>query len=165
MLRKMRFDGPVERLPELVAAAGCARLELDDDGIDRTAEYGWPMRGDGHAFVLAVVDDDECSPQEVAAALHAAHLERTGEPGDWITFAGSYVYLPDGLEPEWYEAALPVVEALHAAEAEGAPDVARLRARVQRMVEAASSRADDNVAAFELFVAMLLDATQVRRET
>jgi len=33
------------------------------------------------------------------------------------------------------------------------------------MVEAASSRANDNVAAFELFVGMLLDATQERRET
>ena len=95
--------------------------------------------------------------------LTAAHEELTGEPGDWITFAGSFVYLPDGLEPEWYEAALPVVEALHAAEAEGAPDVAHLRARAQRMVEDASPRANDDVAAFELFVGMLLDAHRGRR--
>jgi hypothetical protein len=53
MLRKMRVDGPAQRLDDLVRAARRIGLELDDYAIDLSAEYGWPGRGDGHAYVLS----------------------------------------------------------------------------------------------------------------
>ena len=59
MLRKMRIDGPAERLDDLVGAARRAMLELDEYAIDTTAEYGWPGRGDGRVYVLDAGDGYE----------------------------------------------------------------------------------------------------------
>ncbi|GHS88351.1 hypothetical protein AGMMS50218_12120 [Actinomycetota bacterium] len=100
MLRKMRYDGPAARLTELVEAARRVGLELDDYGIDSTVGYGWPMCGDGNAFVLAVVDDEQWTLEQIEAALRAAHERTTGASGDWIVAAGSFVFFPDGLEPQ-----------------------------------------------------------------
>ena len=41
MLRKMRVDGPAERLDDLLRAARRVGLELDDFAVDLSAEYGW----------------------------------------------------------------------------------------------------------------------------
>ena len=145
MLRKMRFEGPPSRLDELVDAARGAGLELDDYAIDTTGAYGWPMCGNG----LAVVEDDEWAPEQMAAALRAAHERMAGTCGDWIASAGSFVYLPDGLEPEWYDDAARLAEALHAAER--AHDGGRtddLRAELARMVAAALPRGESNFARF-----------------
>lgn len=134
MLRKMRFEGPPSRYEALVEAARGAGLELDDYAIDTTGAYGWPMLGNG----CAVVDDDERTPEDVVLAIRAAHERAAGSPGDWIVSAGSFVYLPDGLEPEWYVTAGGLAEALHAAECGG--DIARaraLRVDVERIVSAA----------------------------
>lgn len=161
----MRFDGPPSRLSELVEAARELGLEVDDDGLDRSDEFGWPGCGNGQAFVLAVVDDERQSPTDVTCALRAAHERLTGGSGDWIVGAGSFVYLPDGLEPEWYDRVVPIAEELHAAEATlDADRVRELRAQVERLVTDASGRAQDNVDAFSLFVSMLLDAEHPRRE-
>ena len=134
MLRKMRFEGPPSRFDELVDAARGAGLELDDYAIDTTGAYGWPMCGNGRAVAIAVVDDDEWAPEEIAAALRAAHERMTGASGDWIAPAGSFVYLPDGLEPEWYDDAGRLAEAL--------------REEVARVVEAALPRGESNFAQF-----------------
>ena len=134
VLRKMRFEGPPSRFDELVAAARGAGLELDDYAIDATGAYGWPMCGNGLAVVIAVVDDSEWVPEEIAAALRAAHERTTGSSGDWIASAGSFVYLPDGLEPEWYDDAGRLAEAL--------------REEVARVVEAALPRGESNFAQF-----------------
>lgn len=119
MLRKMRFEGLPARFDELVDAARGAGLELDDYAIDTTGAYGWPMLGNGWAVVVAVIDDDEWTPESVTAALRAAHERMTGTSGDWIVAGGSFVYLPDGLEPEWYDEAGRLAEALHEAERSG----------------------------------------------
>src|SRR5665647_2195679 len=145
MLRKMRFEGPSSRLDELVDAARGAGLELDDYAIDTTGAYGWPMCGNG----LAVVEDDEWAPEQMAAALRAAHERTTGSSGDWIASAGSFVYLPDGLEPEWYDDAGRLADALH--DAERAGDLGReeaLREEVARVVAAALPRGESNFAQF-----------------
>jgi len=147
VLRKMRFEGPPSRFDELVDAACGAGLELDDYAIDTTGAYGWPMCGNGLAVVIVVVDDDEWAPKEIAAALRAAHERTMGSSGDWITSAGSFVYLPDGLEPEWYDDAGRLAEALHAAERAG--DVGRTRAlrkEVARLVAAALPQGESNFA-------------------
>jgi hypothetical protein len=149
MLRKMRFEGPPSRFDELVGAARGAGLELDDYAIDRTGAYGWPMCGNGLAVIITVIDDDEWAPEEIAAALRAAHERMTNTSGDWIVAAGSFVYLPDGLEPEWYDDAGRLAEALHAAERAG--DVGRtrvLRKEVAAVVAAALPRGEYNFAQF-----------------
>ena len=149
VLRKMRFEGPPSRFDELVDAARGAGLELDDYAIDATGAYGWPMCGNGLAVVITVVDDNEWAPEEIAAALRAAHERTTGSSGDWIASAGSFVYLPDGLEPEWYDDAGRLAEALHGAERAG--DVGReeaLREEVARVVAAALPRGESNFAQF-----------------
>ena len=149
VLRKMRFEGPPSRFDELVDAARGAGLELDDYAIDATGAYGWPMCGNGLAVVITVVDDNEWAPEVIASALRAAHERTTGSSGDWIASAGSFVYLPDGLEPEWYDDAGRLAEALHGAERAG--DVERtqvLRNEVARVVEAALPRGDEAFAQF-----------------
>src|SRR5665647_3323894 len=78
MLRKMRFEGPPSRLDELVDAARGAGLELDDYAIDTTGAYGWPMCGNGLAVVIVVIEDDEWAPEQMAAALRAAHERMAG---------------------------------------------------------------------------------------
>ena len=151
MLRKMRVDGPAERLDELIEAA--AAFDLDDYAIDRSAEYGWPSRADGHAYVLAVVDDDMSSVDDVVRAMRADHERRTGEPADWIEAGGSFVFLPDAMEPEWYEAVVPLAEALHIAEREADADLIRtLRSALARRVVDADRLADRRFAAFATFV-------------
>ena len=149
MLRKMRFEGPPSRFDELVDAARGAGLELDDYAIDTTGAYGWPMCGNGLAVVIVVVDDDEWAPKEMASALRAAHERMTGASGDWIAPAGSFVYLPDGLEPEWYDDAGRLADALHDAERAGDVDRTRaLREEVARVVAAALPRGESNFAQF-----------------
>jgi len=145
----MRFEGPPSRFDELVDAARGAGLELDDYAIDTTGAYGWPMCGNGLAVVIVVVDDDEWAPKEIASALRAAHERMTGASGDWIAPAGSFVYLPDGLEPEWYDDAGRLADALH--DAERAGDLGReeaLREEVARAVAAALPRGESNFAQF-----------------
>lgn len=156
MLRKMRFEGPAARYCELVEAARGSGHELDDYAIDTTDAYGWPMFGNRCAVVIAVVDDDWWTPQEVAAALRAAHERNTGTPGDWIVAAGSFVYLPDGLACEWYDEAGRLAEALHEAERTGQADcVARLREEVVAAVEATLPVSDAAFAHFEAGVRRL----------
>lgn len=155
MLRKVRVDGPADRLDDLVGAARSAGFELDDYAIDTTSAYGWPGRGDGHAYVLAVVDDDLLSSDDVVGAIRAAHQVGTGEPSEWITAGGSFVYLPDGLESQWYDAVVPLAEALHAAELVGdTRRCARLRSelidRVARVAPLAERRFDAFAAFLEV---------------
>ena len=85
MLRKMRVDGPAHRLDDLVRAARRVGLELYDYAIDLSAEFGWPGRGDGHAYVLAVVDDDWQSVSDLVIALRTAHEATADDAADWIT--------------------------------------------------------------------------------
>jgi len=59
------------------------------------------------------------------------------------------VYLPDGLEPEWYDDAGRLADALH--DAERAGDLGReeaLREEVARVVAAALPRGESNFAQF-----------------
>lgn len=154
MLRKMRVDGPAERLGDLVGAARRAALELDDYAVDSSAEYGWPVRGDGHAYVLAVVDDDWQSIDDLVIAVRAAHEETTGEAADWIAPGGSFVYLPDGMEPEWYDTIVPLVEALHAAERDAdATRVATLRAGLVGRIGEVVPLAERRFTTFTTFLA------------
>ncbi|MGV8979042.1 MAG: hypothetical protein ACOH17_13465 [Cellulomonas sp.] len=154
MLRKMRVDGPAERLDDLVRAARRAGLELDDYAVDLSTEYGWPGRGDGHAYVLAVVDDDWQSVSDLVMALRAAHEATAYDAADWITPGGSFVYLPDAMEPEWYDTVVPFAEALHAAEQDAdAARVATLRAELVGLIGAVVPLADRRFAAFTTFVA------------
>ena len=153
MLRKVRVDGPADRLNDLVEVARSAGFELDDYAIDTTAAYGWPGRGDGHAYVLAVVDDDLLSSDDVVSALRAAHEAGAGEPSDWITPGGSFVYLPDGLESEWYDAVVPLAEALHAAELDGdARRRAQLRSELIDRIAQVTSLAERRFEAFAAFL-------------
>jgi hypothetical protein len=164
MLRKVRVDGPAERLDDLVGAARRAMLELDDYAIDTTAEYGWPGRGDGRAYVLVVVDDDEVSVDDVVSALRTAHEHGTGEPSDWIVSGGSFVYLPDGLEPEWYDAVVPLAEALHSAERDAVTDrIAALRFELVGRLEEAMPLAGQRFAAFAAFLEGPIRRGQERR--
>jgi hypothetical protein len=149
MLRKMRFEGPPAQFDELVDAARAVGLDLDDYAIDTTGAYGWPMCGNGSAVVIVVIDDDEWAQEDLAAGLRAAHERTTGSSGAWITSAGSFVYLPDGLEPEWYDAAGRLAEELHVAERAGDVERTRLlRQKVARVVAAALPRGDDAFAQF-----------------
>src|SRR5665647_3218094 len=111
---------------------------------------GHPKRGSDLLWSpLAVVDDGEWAPKEIASALRVAHERMTGTSGDWIASAGSFVYLPDGLEPEWYDDAGRLADALH--DAERAGDVERtqvLRNEVAGVVEAALPRGDEAFAQF-----------------
>jgi len=73
----------------------------------------------------------------------------TGPSGDWIAPAGSFAYVPDGLEPEWYDDAGWLADALH--DAERAGDLGReeaLREEVARVVAAALPRGESNFAQF-----------------
>lgn len=152
MLRKVRVDGPAERLDDLVEAARGAALSLDDYAIDRSAEYGWPSRADGRAYVLAIVDDDVSSVDDIVRAVRADHERRTGEPADWIEAGGSFVFLPDAIEPEWYEAVVPLAEALHIAEREADVGLIRsLRSALVVRVADAEPLARRRFAAFETF--------------
>lgn len=145
----MRFEGPASGYEALVAAARRAGLELDDYAVDTTGAYGWPMLGNGRAAVIVVIDDDVWAPDDVASTLRAAHERCTGAAGDWIVAAGSFVYLPDGLPPEWYEEPVRLAEALHEAEAVGDPMAVRgLRAEVAAVVAAALPVADVAFARF-----------------
>lgn len=153
MLRKYRVDGPPERLGDLVDAARDVGLELDDSAIDRSGEYGWPSRGDGQAYVLVVMDDDEHSIDQVVQSMRDAHEARTGASVQWIVAGGSFVYLPDAMEPEWYDGVAPLAEALHVAEREADLELARtLRVAVARRVAEAEPLAGRRFAAFATFV-------------
>lgn len=152
MLRKVRVDGPAERLEELVRAAGCAGLDIDDWAVDTTTAYGWPGRADGHAYVLVVADDASVSEAEVLSAIRATHEWTTGEPSDWIVPGGTFVYLPDGMEPEWYDAVVPLAEALHAAESCGEQRlVASIRAVLVPRINAVVPLAERRFEAFATF--------------
>jgi len=73
----------------------------------------------------------------------------TGASGDWIAPAGSFVYLPDGLEPEWYDDAGRLAEALHEAEHRGDHERIRLlREEVAAVVTAALPLGDRAFARF-----------------
>lgn len=153
MLRKVRVDGPAERFDELLRAARHAALELDDYAIDSTAKYGWPGRGDGHAYVLVVADDDDLTSDDLVGAVRSAHENLTGGRAEWIVPGGSFVYLPDGMESEWYLTVAPLAEALHAAEKAG--DVlgrTRLRNALELAIAEAVPRADRRFAEFSTLI-------------
>lgn len=119
MYRKMRLTAPADRFDELLAAARHTDLPLDDYGVDSeqgAEKYGWPLVGDGSAFVLPVVDDTKLTGPQVETLIREAHAALTGQDASWITFAKSYVALPDALDVTWYRAVMPMVEALHDAE-------------------------------------------------
>lgn len=150
MLRKYRFTAPPDRIDDLIAATRAANLTLDDYGIDSSARYGWPMVGDGSAFVLPVVDDRTHAPEQVAAMIRTAHRERTGEGADWVRFGGSFVCLPDGLESEWYGPVVALAERLHAREAAGDTEAQRvLRAELDLILAPARERAGENLIRFD----------------
>jgi hypothetical protein len=87
-------------------------------------------------------------------ALRAAHEATADDAADWITPGGSFVYLPDGMEPEWYDTVVPFAEALHTAEQdEDAARVATLRTELVGRIGAAVPLADRRFAAFTTFVA------------
>lgn len=149
MLRKMRLTAPADRYDDLLAAARHAHLELDDYCVDTSPSARWPYTGDGHAVVIALVDDTHESGQEIQAALRNAHEILHSEPGDFIRFARSYVALPDGLDPSDVEHLTDLAEALHAAEA--AHDTtcsAELRALLQGPLSVARTVGETAVTAF-----------------
>lgn len=160
MWRKMRVDAPADRMDDLVAAAESAGLELDDWGIDAPGG-GWRLCGSGQAFVTPVVDDDVSDLGAVCAAIRAAHERTTGDPADWITPGGSFVFLPDGMESEWYDHVGPVAERLHAAEARGATqEVVALRAALVRVIEPAMHTGGSRWADFAAALDGLLEPPQ-----
>ncbi len=157
MLRKFRIDGPPERLEDLVHAARSAHLEIDDWVIDTTAEFGWPGRGDGNAYVLIVADDTTTSLGDVASAMRGAYASLTGLPSAWIVEAGSFVFLPDGMDPEWYPPVVDLAERLHHAEQDDdAWATVALREEIAARVDAALPRADRVLATWEHAAAALL---------
>lgn len=154
MLRKVRVDGPAERLADLLSAARRAELDIDDWAVDTTTEYGWPGRGDGHAYVLVVAEDEVFGSDAVVRAVRAGYEAMAGRSSDWIVPGGSFVFLPDGLEPGWYDEVVPLAEALHAAEDAGdrgrSADLRRvLTRRIDELLPLAERRFD----AFAAFTA------------
>lgn len=99
--------------------------------------------------MIVVIDDDVWAPEDVASALRAAHERTTGASGDRVVATGSFVYLPDGLPPEWYEEPVRLAETLHEAEAAGDPTAIQLlRSEVGAVVADALPLADVAVARF-----------------
>lgn len=157
MLRKVRVDGPAERLADLLSAARRAELDIDDWAVDTTTEYGWPGRGDGHAYVLVVAEDEVFGSDAVVRAVRAGYEAMAGRSSDWIVPGGSFVFLPDGLEPGWYDEVVPLAEALHAAEDAGdrgrSADLRRVLTRRIDEVLPLAERRFDAFAAFAAFTA------------
>lgn len=152
-MRKVRVDGPGDRLDELVDAARAAGLDLDDWAIDTSTEYGWPGRADGHAYVLVVAEDEVFPSGDVVRAVRDAFTAMTGLPSDWIVPGGSFVFLPDGLEPAWYDEVVPIAEALHAAEDDRDTDrIAVLRAGLVARIHAVLPLAERRFDAFAAFM-------------
>ena len=153
MLRKVRVDGPAERLDDLLSAARHGGLDIDDWAVDTTTEYGWPGRGDGHAYVLVVAEDEVFGSDAVVRAVRDAYEAITGRSSDWIVPGGSFVFLPDGLEPGWYDEVVPLAEALHAAEDAGdGHRSAALRRMLTRRVEEVLPLSERRLDAFAAFV-------------
>ena len=154
VLRKMRIDGPPERLEELLEAARWANLEIDDWAIDTTTAYGWPGRADGNAYVLIVAEDTRNSIGDVVAAMRGAYASRAGRPSAWIVEAGSFVFLPDGMEPEWYPPVVALAEQLHRAEQDGDEwAIVALRKEITAQVDAALPAAERALARLEQIAA------------
>ena len=178
MLRKLFITSLDVTAGKIIAAAGEALgYPLGDYAVIKPGDegYEWQDR-EPRGYYLAIYDDLKQTPKEVLEAVRR-QLRRTGHRAiaRSLGLGVNWVYMPDGLESDWYDMVWPLCEEIRLIEASydrlTGPALLRaigkrtaLRNRLQPVLDAGIAQSEQALAGWALDMGQALGGIEMNTE-